>query len=448
MKVMDVQTCHEAFIPYRRTDIIRLCLAEGRLAPDDVTTFQAFCELLTAFYHFQLHGELEAIKDNYAAFNPDTDVHSLSTPTLAEYEHMQGTVVEAFEQILKRANYCRVSDATVREALDNRSLIALKTAVNFNDFDHFLCYYRGDVDTTITVKKFGFWKTQQTVDIFKRLVLLIKFKGEGYFRRQRSQARRGEPELKFTPGKMYVYFYKNIPKLDLDLLFPNIKTSMTWRDRLMLAVPAIGAAIPVILKTIPNLLLLVAAILLALNAQSTLQSINVEVEQARDVMPVLVATLTLAIGLGGFAVKQYSQYKSKQIKFQKDVTDTLFFKNLATNASVFSMLVDLAEEEECKEIILVYYHLLTSPTPLTPEALDNIIEAWMLEKTGVQINFDIQGPLRNLHTIRSALGPSGIEKPLLDYDDQGCCRVLPLPAANAVLDTLWDQAFRYRPDGA
>ena len=40
---------------------------------------------------------------------------------------------------------------------------------------------------------------------------------------------------------------------------------------------------------------------------------------------------------------------------------------------------DAAEEEETKEIILVYYHLLTSPDPLTPAQLDDRIERWMEE---------------------------------------------------------------------
>ena len=440
---MDVQNRREAFIPYRRTDIIQLCLGEGRLGPDDAKAFQSFCEILTAFYHFKLHSELETIKDNYAIFNPDADVQPLHEPTLPAYEQMQTAVVEAFERILVRANYQPMPDATIQRALEDRSLIALKTKIDFDDFDQFLCFYRGDVDKTIAKKKFFFWQTEQTVDILERLVLLIKFKGEGYFRNKQTRNKDRNAVLKFTPGKMYVYFYKNIPKLDLDLLFPNIQTSMTWRDRLLLVGPAIGAAIPVILKALPNIVLLIAAILLAFNANSTLETIDVEEEQARNIMPVLIATLTLVIALGGFVAKQYNQYKSKQIKFQKDVTDTLFFKNLATNMSVFQRLVDLAEEEECKEIILVYYHLLTSSEPLSPEKLDAKIENWMIAKTGTHINFDIQGPLKNLRTIRGHLRSTNTAKALLDYDDRGCCHVLPLQDAKEVLDSIWDTVFSY-----
>jgi len=441
---METAEHREAFIPFRRTDVIELCVQDGRLDANTTEAFQSFCTILSAFYHFKFHRYLETIKDNYSCFNPDAEVRPLYDPSLQDYEQMGQAVVQAFQSVLERANYRKLPQSIIQKSLDNRSLIDLQTEVDFDDFDQFLCYYRGDIDKTFSVKRFFFWEKEQTVDILERLVLSIKFKGKGYFQKKIRQKQRSEGALKFTPGKMYVYFYKNIPKLDLDLLFPNIQTSMTWRDLVLFAVPAIGAAVPVLLKTLPNLLILIAAILIALNAYSSLESLNVEEEQARNVMPVLIATLTLVIALGGFAVKQYSKYKSKKIKFQKDVSDTLFFKNLATNASVFQQLVDLAEEEECKEIILVYYHLLTSPEPLTPVELDAQIETWMKEKTGAQINFDIQGPLQNLHAIRGQV--QGKEQALLSYDDRGRCAVPPLTTASTILDNIWDTLFRYSED--
>ena len=317
MTPMDVNHSREAFIPFRRADIINLCLKDGRLDAESSESFRSFCEILAAFFHFQFHSDLEEIKDNFLVFNPAPEVKPLYEPSLAEYGQMEEKVIKAFKRILERANYIPMPDEMIQEALVSRSLIALKTEVDFNDFDQLLCYYRGDCSTTLPAKKLWFWKTEQRVNILKRLVLLIKFKGKGYFRAK--QGRNGKSAtLPFIPGKMYVYFYKNIPKLDLDLLFPNIRTRMTWRDRLMLVVPAIAAAIPVVLKTLPNLLLLIAAIFLAVDAYPIIQSINVEEEQARNVMPVLIATLTLVIALGGFAFKQYNQYKNKKIKFQKE----------------------------------------------------------------------------------------------------------------------------------
>ncbi|MEM9922852.1 MAG: TMEM143 family protein [Cyanobacteria bacterium P01_D01_bin.50] len=435
----------EAFIPYRRMDIIQLCLDDGQLNAADAQKFQDFCEILSSYYHFRFHKTLEVIKNNYVPFNPNADVEPLNPPSFEQYDRMESIVIDSFEHILQRANYIRLPEKIVKQALEKKSLIDLKTEVDFDDFDRVICYYRGDSYKTVIQKKLFFWKQERRVDIYERIVLLIKFKEAAYFLTKKENIK----ELKFIPNKIYVYFYKNIPQLDIDLLFPNVSTSMTWKDRLLFGVPAIGAAIPLILKALPNILLLVAAILLVLNAEPLVEQLKVEQYQVRDIMPVLVATLSLGMTLGGFAFKQYSNYKSKKIKFQKDVTETLFFKNLGNNDSVFQMFIDIAEEEECKEIILVYYHLLTSDNPLKPEELDARIETWMQKKLGTTINFDIHGPLDNLAEIRGQVNINDLGQennpiiPLLSYDQSGNCNVLPLDDAKKVIDYVWDNAFDY-----
>ncbi|MDJ0660161.1 MAG: TMEM143 family protein [Crocosphaera sp.] len=438
----------ESFIPFRRTDIINLCLEDGKLQGKDVKLFQEFCDILTAFFHFRFHYTLETIKDSYTVFNPNSDVKTLQEPSLEQYEAMENKVIEGFKYILERANYIQLSDDIIQKSLQEKSLINLQTDVDFDDFDQFYCYYRGDIDEHITIKKFQFFKQKKVIDILERVVLLIKFKGQGHFQ-AKAKKNKQHQDLNFTPGKMYLYFYKNIPKLDLDLLFPNIKTSMTWKDKLLFGVPAIGAAIPLILRAIPNILLIIVAILLVLRADSIVQSIEVDKEKVRDIMPILVATLSLTMTLGGFAFKQYTKYKSKEIKFQKEVSDTLFFKNLANNASVFQALVDIAEEEECKEIILVYYHLLTSQEKLTPEKLDQKIEQWMMEKLGIHIDFDIHGPLKNLEKIKGKIvyendNEDDIkEVSLLSYEQKETINILSLEQSKMVLDYVWDNAFAY-----
>ena len=113
------------------------------------------------------------------------------------------------------------------------------------------------------------------------------------------------------------------------------------------------------------------------------------------------------------------------------------------------MIIDLADEEECKENKHLNYHLLTSQNQLTPEELDSRIEAWMQTKLGITINFDINGPLDNLANIFGKLVTNDVsendlpEIPLLRYDKQGFCNVLPLNDAKKVIDYVWDNAFNY-----
>ncbi|USR92038.1 DUF3754 domain-containing protein [Phormidium yuhuli AB48] len=432
---MAVYDDREAFIPYRFNDLIQLCLQDGELPPDDQQTFQDFAHLLSNYYHVKFHHYAREILDNYAAFNPDRDTHAISEPTAAELEAMDERVVEKFRQVLKGANYIELSDEMLQQALNEKPLVDLKTNVDFQDFDRFLCFYRGDIFETVKLKKWVFWTEERELDILQRVVVLIRYKGPKHFEQRNIDL----DEMKFIPGKMYVYLYKNVPKSDLELLFPNVQTSMTLKDQLLFGIPAIGAAIPAILRVLPQLLLVVSVILFLTIGPPDIDELQADEEDVQNLLPVLLAVASLTMALGGLAFKQYSQYQNKRIKFQKKVTDTLFFRNIATNASVFSSLINAAQDEECKEVILVYYHLLTHPKPLTPDQLDDEIEQWLDSHFGIQLDFDIKTPLRSLETLRG--GPEN--KPLLSYDEDGHCQVVPLEEAQQIIDWVWDRIFDY-----
>ena len=196
---------------------------------------------------------------------------------------------------------------------------------------------------TIKVKKF-FQKIEKKIDIFERVALLIKFQSQ----KNVDSSEKLMEESNLIPSKIYLSLYKNIPKDDIEFLFPNLKISMTLKDRLMLAVPAIGAAVPLALKILPQFLLIISVIIFLTFGPSHIERFNLRVspEDIKNMTGILIATLSLLVTLGGFCFKQYTQYKNKQIKFQKQVTETLFFQIIANNASVFQCLVDDAEEEE------------------------------------------------------------------------------------------------------
>ncbi|MBP0030887.1 TMEM143 family protein [Roseofilum sp. Guam] len=428
----------EAYIPFDRHHLIDLCLRDGKLPKPEQEKFRQFCQLLSAYYHFHFHSILEDLKDYYTPFNPYEELSEFQSFTSAHQQQMEVDFFNRFEQVLQRANYFPLSQETLEEAFSQRSLIELKTDIDFNDFDRMLFYCQGDIYQLITRKKW-FRTIKEDLDIFERVVVAIKFKDESYFAK--------DEDIKFKPGKIYLFYYKNVPKFDLELLFPNVKVSMTWKDRIILIASAIGAAIPVLIKILPQIVILVGVILFFTGTLPGMEDMKANEEDVRNLTPALLATLSLLVAFGGFAFKQYNTYKNKKIKFQKKVTETLFFKNLANNTSVFHTLIDVAEEEECKEIILVYYHLLTSGKPMTPEHLDDRIESWMEKTWNCRIDFDINGPLNNLYNIRGTLNnlqgkpQSGI--PLLSYDEWGKCQVKSLDDSLEILDYLWDNAFRY-----
>ena len=443
---MAVYQDREAFIPYSRRDLIELCIKDGKLPDASLQKFRDFCSLLLAYYHFKLHRILEILKENYAPFNPDFNSKNIVDYSCSQLAMMKSKVVENFKEILEQGNYYPISQASLKRAFQKKSLIQLKTNVNLDNFEEMICYCRGDIYKRIKVKRF-FREIEKKIDVFERVALLIKFQNT----KDINSPENFLEEYNSMPSKIYLYLYKNIPKDDIEFLFPNIKISMTLKDRLMLIVPAIGAAVPIALKILPQLLLIIGVIIFLVFGPSYVERLNLKANQEdiKNVTGILIATLSLLLTLGGFCFKQYTQYKNKHIKFQKQVTETLFFKNIANNLGVFQSLVDDAEEEECKEIILVYYHLLTSNTPLTPKQLDNKIEAWMEQNFDTKIDFDINGPLNNLAKIKGKIishVKSEEEIPeisLLTYDKNGCCQVLSIDNAKKLIDHIWDNLFVY-----
>ena len=444
---MAVYQHKEAFIPYSRQEIIELCIADGKIAIAQQQNFRDFCNILIAYYHFKLHRSLEDLKSDFVPFNPDIEEYRAIDPldNFSDLQQKEDSLVSTFTTILEQANYFPISEAGLKKALQEDSVFDLKTEVDFNDFDRMVCYCRGDTLDKIKVKKWFFKEVEKQVNIYRRVVLLIKFKEEQHFKDKPVK----NEELNFKPGKIYLYLYKNLSKLDIEFIFPNIKMSMNWKDRLLFGVPAVGAAVPIILKVLPQIILILGVIIYLILGRQPIDELQVREEDVRNITPLLVAALSLVVTLGGFAFKQYTSYKNKQVKFQKNVTETLFYRNIANNSGVFKYLIDVAEEEECKEIILAYYHLLTSPTPLTPAELDDRIETWMEEKFRTIIDFDIENPIRNLAEIKAKIsyteGNNYAVKQvaLLKRDRDNRCQVLSLPEAKQAIDYVWDNLFDY-----
>ncbi|MCB0063624.1 MAG: DUF3754 domain-containing protein [Caldilineaceae bacterium] len=433
----------EAFIPYSRDELIQLCIEDGRLTAEDVPRFRAFCEILAAHYNFQFHKQLETLKQNYAPFDPDGTDHSSVVSGAVGSERQLTRFAETMREILEAANYTQLDDMAIHEAIANTALIDLQTEVDFNDFEEVVFYYRNATPTTLETKRFYLWKRIVQTDVFSHVVLGIKYKNAAYFQEQERKL----DKLNFTPGLMYLYMYKNIPRYDLELLFPNVQLRMNLIDRLMFVVPALGAGVMVLFKAIPNLLLVLALILFLTLGPTWVAQIGVQEDQIKDFTPVLFAFFSLSAALGGFAFKQYSGYQTRRMKFMKDVTDTLFFKSLATNSSVFHTVIDSAEEEEAKEVILVYYHLLTGSVNCDPEELDAAIEAWLAQKGAPAVDFDMAMVMQNMQAVRTTMCVNGDATPresaLLEIDENGDCRVLSLLDAKRLLDKLWDETFDY-----
>ncbi len=436
----------EAFIPFLRKDLVDLCLKDGRLAPEQQTRFREFAEILTAFTHFQFHAEMEALKENYACFDPDRATQDCAALSAEELHDRASRVVAIFKDLATKANCHPVSTEQLQESFKDSTLIDLQTDVDLDDFREIVCFARGNRMKKERVTRW-FRKVEIDAPVWERVLLLLHFQDEEQFRTPKQRRKNLRPQLPFEPGKIYAYLYKDIPKADLELIFPNVKISMTPKDKLLLSVPAVGAGAMAIAKVSSKMLLLAGAIAFLIWGAAGLKWLGLSEDQVSSFFPTLTALLMVLATLGTLGFKQWDKYKNKRNNFLKAVSENLFFRNLATNQAVFHRMLDNAEEEECKEALLVYYHILTRrDQPMTAAELDHTIETWMAETFGVVIDFDIDGPLANLQRIA---GPdrTGRHMPLLTVDADGRLHTPALDDAKHIIDHLWDAAFQYNGQG-
>ncbi len=397
------------FIPFRRQDIIEMCLRDGEPCAS-AASFRQLAQMLAQVYHFEFHAIIEALKDAYADIDPDTDTRR---PKLAN-EGRRQSFVALLDDLLVKANYERVSEDELNRALLESSLFKIRLQVDFSDFSEVSLFARGQSQRQERVATW-FGLRSRTIEFinYDRVVVYLKFRDD-YEAEQKdmSHCRAGATLLKL---------FRNVPRADLEMLFPNTRVRMRLLDKLLIGVPALVSGGIVLTTKLGASLVLLGSLVgywLGLHSQPT------ELNQA-GVMVLLAG----AAALVGYLWKQFNNFKNRKIRFMQALTRNLYFKNLDNNSGVFHRLADDAEEEETKEALLAYYFLLVSPLPLAANELDRQIEEWFETRWDCAIDFEIADALQKL----SDLG--------LVEESGGKLKAISIEKGIEILDRRWDDYF-------
>ncbi|MDF1662566.1 MAG: TMEM143 family protein [Planctomycetota bacterium] len=404
------------FIPFRRNAVVTMLGKDGQLDESQRANFRELARIVGSYYHFQFHHKLEILKDAYFPFDPDLDVESLETFTDEEREERSRCLTAMLTEVLNDANYEAISQQDVLDAFLEENLIKLSLTIDFDDFEECLVYGRGNVVKEIEVKRFFFFKKKIKVETFERVVLFLRFKNDDHFNGLNRKT------LNFTPSSTLIKIFKDMPRADLEMLFPNTQLKMHTRDKLLLGVPAIGGAVPVLLTKVLPHLPIIFSILFGISAGK-------KTNEGKWIQAAIHGGLAM-FALGAYSWRQWEKFKNRRLMYLKALTENLYFKNLDNNAGVFFRLIDSAEEEEFKEALIAYYFLMTEG-PQESTALDQRIEKWFLEKHQTRINFEVEGALEKLITLGIA------------SKDGTIYSVLPLEEAKRKVDSIWDGFFDY-----
>lgn len=415
-----------------------MCLDDGMLDEKDQERFSSFCQLIRSIYGVKFQRLNQQLKDNFNPIDPDTNliVYRPDGDIVAEAEN-EKEFLHHFEYLLEKANFDRLDKDALQKAFVSSALIKLKIEVEFDDYDIMRFYYRGMRSTEETVTNFRFFEKTISYDVFGRVVLLIKFKDKSHFEKKEIDLE----NLNFIPGKMYIFYYKDVPKVDLEAFFPNVKIRMTPKDKVLFLFPTLWAGVGAVIKILPNLTLILGVVIFYAGMKTYATKLGVNAETVKtSFIPLIATTASILVVLGGFALEQYLSYKNKWVKFLKRITDSLFYRLISINGSVFRTLIDEAVEEESKEAILVYYHLLISDGAGTVESLDKNIETWFKEKFDAEIDFEIKDALDKLENLVTVNADNRRQSVLMPSDD-GTFSVLPPETALHVMRTMWRDFF-------
>lgn len=364
------------FIPYRKHDIVEMCLQDN-LLPGQENNFRNLYQMLDSTFHFEFHKVIEELKDTYASIDPDSDTRKYGNNiprTGLKFADLLGSLLE-------KANYERVSEDNLNQALNESSLFQIRLHVDFNNFAEVLLFCRGETNKRENVPRFmGMFPKEIEFINYECVVVYIRFR-EDYEKSgwQLPSCRSGATLLKL---------FQNVPRADLEMLFPNTSVRMHTIDKILIGVPAVvSGGIVITTKLGASLVLLGSLIGFWLGLTSKPVELN---------KTALMALLAGVVALGGYLWKQFNNFKNRKLRFMQTLTQNFYFKNLDNNAGVFHRIVNDAEEEECKEAVLAYYFLRISERPLSRNELDRRVEEWMAAKWDCAIDFEIDDALQKL----------------------------------------------------
>jgi hypothetical protein len=406
-------------IAVRKTDMLDALIEHGRLAEEaERGQYRQLCRLLAAIFHYEYFSELERLRDDYYYFNPEIDPHARFDET--KLERAYADLVASFTRVLQDANFVEMSHAEIEAAHRERLVMRVEIEAPLGDYREVRIFRRGHhTETLVTSEWFGLRRRASQVTVHDDVVLFVAVKPEKDIasKRERKHLKRHE----IRPGSVLIKYFRNIAGIDLNALFPDVRVVMSLWDKLVLSGPALAGGIPILLKLASTITVLFLVIGFYLGLTTAVKD---------EEMRVALAALSGLVALGGFIMRQWLRYQRQSLKYQKDLSDNVYFRNVNNNAGIFDYIIGAAEDQECKETFLAYYFLCTAKSPPAQAELEDAIEDWLEQTFGVDLDFKVDEALARLDRM-------GL---LIRQGER--LSVAPLDQALARLDAVWAGYFK------
>lgn len=420
----------ERFIPLTALALVDRLTVPSAWPNGDHQSARRFFRYLDFWRRQQHNRRLMSLLRAYEPFDPDSDLLITRQYTTDEKRRLQKRAVSEIKRTLERANYVALDPKSVEVILTKDSHYGLDLHVDMGVFEECLLYYRGASkkrDTRTNYRKF-LRKEEFDVPIYRRLVLLFKLKPfavrvkEVMAEKNISEKEatkivtrmRGSLPTEVKEGNIYIKMFKNIPRNDLEMVFPNTRVRFRLLDKIKLGVTGGGAVGMGLVGTAGKL------------AAGGLTAANP------------VALLGAFAGLGGIAFRQGVNFMNQKQRYMVVMAQNLYFHAMADNRGVMIKLSECGADEDVKEEILLYSVLAKEPAKRSDlELIDAAIEKYLRTTFDIQVDFELPDALDRL-----------IADGIVREDADGTLHTLPPLEAARHLDAKWDRFLDDLPDGA
>ncbi|XP_030053643.1 transmembrane protein 143 [Microcaecilia unicolor] len=382
----------EKYIPFSKEQLIKNLLKDFHSSSETQRcAFLTFAERLDTSLLQPYHATLEQLQALYNLINPDRDTIEEQSLSDAQRLASEEKVLDQLQPILDQANFNRLSEDTLAYALTvHHPQDGVQVQVNIDQYEYM-----------------KFWALGQRVGPLSTQLSSRAPKGL-YSRTSKTPVERRYFKRVFLAARprqahMVLKCFKDIPLEGLEQVLPVVKVRTSGFDRTLL-----------------NTMLLVSGGVIF---------VNVGMVVLTDLK---VGTSFLLFFFAGFmAFRAWKVFAQRRKSHSLELAHMLYYRSTSNNAELLGALTLRAQEEHAKEVLLAHSFLSRHQGVATEEGGDNVyptdpeslaevkmqVEAWLQEKSGLEISFSLQRALTNLQrlnglSVEKATEPKPFQEPV------------------------------------
>ncbi len=364
----------EHFIPISTAELIKALSKE--LTPADRKAFRELCYRLSTAIHLEFQGDLQHIKQAYEFVNPDKDTLLVEGTTDEEREAHIAVLFDRLEHVLERANFLRLRGDEVEQAIAAASDWGVHLNIDLGIFDRLEVYVRGDiVGRRVRRRMLNFYRTEViNVPIYQRVAAVFRLRDD--------ETKDDQADTHIV----YLKMLKNVPKQDVDMILPGSRIKMSMLDSGKILLPTLSGIVIALIKIFKGTLLLAFAGFYG-----------------------MLAFLVFVLGTLAHGFKSFSGYRRIRDRYELNMTRSLYYQHLASNAGVLFRLIDEGEEQELREMIVAYFLLWREADDegWTDVKLDQKAEEKLKLISQIDIDFEVSDALAKLRRFGLAKTTAG-----------------------------------------